>query len=355
MKDIKIMDPYIEITSNCNLRCGHCYNFSGNHNPDKLESRTILLLLKELKEMNIYTVSISGGEPLAHRDYLSILEFSKEIGLSTNLITNGTLIDCDNSKEILRFVDTIQISLDGSNSVTQDKLRGKGSFNKSINAIDIISRLGLSKKVMLKMTVSNLNYLESEEMVSIVKQYDLLGISFSLLHRQGRAADDFYNTNKVAVENLKMLKKKIDILIKENISYKIEKLPVTGGGCSLVGNSINIRPRISASGDVFLCQGFIDKKYSVGNIHNNSLREILQGLKVTELLKILYERFEELKQCQSCIWRRNLCEGGCPAEAIQIHGDINQTDGLCGIRSYFFGKELVNFTIGGTNGNNHRF
>ena len=88
----KIQEPYLEITSKCNLHCRHCYNSSSSENTAHLSRETISTCLEYFSNNNVLDLTISGGEPLLHPDIVNILQDAHERGFRTLLATNGTLL-----------------------------------------------------------------------------------------------------------------------------------------------------------------------------------------------------------------------------------------------------------------------
>ncbi len=129
---MKINDVYIELTSNCNLRCSFCYNHSGDMFKE-LDFNVIKKLIDYLCMQNVKEVFLSGGEPTLYSKIYELIEYldSKEIDI--NLVTNGTLLTKINIQE-LKKIKNFQISLEGLNLST-NVLRGDGTYeliNKNI-------------------------------------------------------------------------------------------------------------------------------------------------------------------------------------------------------------------------------
>ena len=87
---------WINVDSNCNLRCKHC--FIGEtlcESENKLSLIDIQKLAKELKELSTgnLRVVIAGGEPLLRKDIIDIVKAIDDVdGLYPNIITNGLLL-----------------------------------------------------------------------------------------------------------------------------------------------------------------------------------------------------------------------------------------------------------------------
>ncbi|MCE5195419.1 MAG: radical SAM protein [Nitrospiraceae bacterium] len=132
----------LQITDSCNLRCKHCYI----EKPDSMELSThqIKKILHEFQKMQGLRVLITGGEPLIHSNFDTINDLLPDFRIRKVLFSNGLLI----SKKILSKlnVEEIQISIDGLES-GHDALRGKGTFKKAFNALELVLNHGLDASV----------------------------------------------------------------------------------------------------------------------------------------------------------------------------------------------------------------
>jgi radical SAM protein with 4Fe4S-binding SPASM domain len=120
----------LQITSACNLRCGHCY--INNNAREELSPRRVRDVLVEFEEMQGLRVMLTGGEPLLHPGFDEINEMLPDFFLRKVLFTNGILLRKDLLKALK--VDEIQISIDGLEKA-HDAVRGSGAFNSSMQAL----------------------------------------------------------------------------------------------------------------------------------------------------------------------------------------------------------------------------
>lgn len=126
----------IELTSKCNERCIHCYIPHEN----KLYNITDELyysVLKQLSEMNVLNVTLSGGEPMLHPHFIEFLKAAKEYDFSVNILSNLTLLNDDiiNAMKETRL-SSVQVSLYSMNAEHHDYItKLPGSFEKTKNAI----------------------------------------------------------------------------------------------------------------------------------------------------------------------------------------------------------------------------
>ena len=79
-----------EVTDRCNLQCTYCYRDSGNKSILELSEEEAINL--SIGAMQVFHVTISGGEPLLRQDIFRIASTLSEFGIGVYLDTNGTLI-----------------------------------------------------------------------------------------------------------------------------------------------------------------------------------------------------------------------------------------------------------------------
>jgi radical SAM protein with 4Fe4S-binding SPASM domain len=141
----------LQITRRCNLRCRHCY--IGPPEDSELTPDEVEKILGEFETMQGLRVIITGGEPLAHRDFPAINGLLPKYAVRKILATNGTLL----TESILARlnVDEIQISIDGF-TAAHEALRGQGTFKRAMSAIELAISAGFDVSVSTMVHSENL-------------------------------------------------------------------------------------------------------------------------------------------------------------------------------------------------------
>lgn len=156
----------LQITNRCNLRCRHCYIGEGSHQDLSMEQ--IQRVLKEFEEIQGLRLLLSGGEPLLHPLFWEINGILQNQAFRSVLLSNGTLITKEVAKKLR--VHEVQISLDGIKE-GHESLRGKGTFEKTLMAIDHLQEADIRVSVATMIHRKNLS--EFDQLASLLQSKNI--------------------------------------------------------------------------------------------------------------------------------------------------------------------------------------
>ena len=73
----------LEITNRCNFKCVHCFveNRQSPNSHQHLSLDQIRIVLKQAYNMNVFKITITGGEPFLHPQIIEILEEIKKYNI----------------------------------------------------------------------------------------------------------------------------------------------------------------------------------------------------------------------------------------------------------------------------------
>ena len=149
---------YYYVSAECNLRCRHCWIAPQFSNQIKTFLRwdDLRPIFKEAIELGLTDVKLTGGEPLLHPEFASILQGLNSLGLNTLIETNGILLD-EPLAELIKKTNTyVSISLDGSQVSTHENLRGvNGSFDRTVAAAKILQKHDVTFQVIFSLHRGN--------------------------------------------------------------------------------------------------------------------------------------------------------------------------------------------------------
>jgi mycofactocin biosynthetic radical S-adenosylmethionine protein MftC len=175
-----------ELTYRCNLSCVHCLSSSGLADPDELSSREAMALVDELVSMQVFYVNIGGGEPTLRPDFLDLVEYAVSQRLGVKFSTNGTTMTPGRARRYAGFdyLD-IQVSLDGATPETNDPVRGEGTFQAAVRAMDRLAEADFGP-FKLSVVVTRRNAVELDDLLALSSRYGAQ-LRLTRLRPSGRA------------------------------------------------------------------------------------------------------------------------------------------------------------------------
>lgn len=168
---------FLYITEKCQLRCGHCYM------GDRLDRGLVMSYERSVNIMNncrrlgAEYITFIGGESTLHPDLPRMVDHAIDVGYNKiNIDTNGLLVD--RLKRIPpEKLNYIRVSLDGATAETHNKVRGAGTYEKTIQSIKQLVQAGY--KVGITCTIFQFSIHEAPDLLPLA---DELGVSLVNYH-----------------------------------------------------------------------------------------------------------------------------------------------------------------------------
>ena len=339
------------ITSQCNLKCRHCYIEATEAAKDnEMTTADGMAFIDDLVEMKVPVLMFSGGEPLVRPDLFELAAYAVEKGLRIVLSTNGTLID-DFTAQLIKEAgfQYVGVSIDGCEE-THDMFRGeKGAFAAAIAGIRAAKAAG--NRTGVRFTLNSLNKRDLPAVLDLIEQEKIDRFCMYHLVYAGRGGDmknlDVTLDEKREVAQLLIDKAldfdrrgvELEILTTDNhadglylLDYiaktnparvpEVRQLLELHGGCSAGDRMADV----DYLGNVHPCQFWSD--LTLGNVRERKFSEIWNDLEANDgILARLRTKPAQLNaQCGKCSQNR-LC-GGCRIRA-SVDGDIWGDDPAC--------------------------
>jgi len=280
------------VTNKCNLACSYCYGEHSKRNSwIDFTTDELLSMVRSLGKLGTSVLQIQGGEPLLRQDLYPVIKEAKRYRMICDIVTNGTLVHA--RKEVLSLFDRVCVSLDGPREVN-DKNRGEGAFDRCINGIEEILRIGLPLRISSVLTLDTttkdidwlVNYsLKNKILLNFSPFFDFLPCNYA----------DYFRLSKVNDESLRILFRHILKLKEEGaliqfspksylaalnwpFSYSVRKITKENTGRLKLpkcyhGDFVFF---IDADGSLYPCCNFWGRKTL--NIKNEGLKEAILKL-----------------------------------------------------------------------------
>ena len=317
----------IDLTKNCNLSCSFCRQTNESDLPDSMSYEQWASVINQAREMNCKMLALAGGEPLMHRNFISILGLATDVIEEVYVLSNGTLVTQKVAKQLAeKKIKGLQISLDAFDPALHDKIRGKsGTWEKAVGGIRNAIDEGIS--VTIRTTVYKEN---AQEAMPLLEFAHDIGAKIYAIRRvvpTGNGA----NVELLRPDELKMLftgianrAKELDMRLSLGDPFSRflinEESFVEGkvGGCSI---GLNIM-YIAQDGSVLLCPCL---PVYCGDVKKESVRSIWRDAQAFSIARSLRSNLQG--KCGRCKLKFQC--GGCRAYAYYLTGDICGEDGGC--------------------------
>ncbi|MEA5509669.1 arsenosugar biosynthesis radical SAM (seleno)protein ArsS [Crocosphaera sp. UHCC 0190] len=143
----KITVLQINLGKRCNLACNHCHVEAGPKRTEELSPEICQQLIELINRFpQIKTVDLTGGAPEMNYGFRPLVEAAKKAQKEVIVRSNLTIYFEPNFEDLpeyfaknkLRIIASLPCYLEGN----VDKQRGKGVYNESIHAIQLLNKLG---------------------------------------------------------------------------------------------------------------------------------------------------------------------------------------------------------------------
>lgn len=288
---------HIEITSRCNERCIHCY-IPHDNKVSCMDSGMFYDILEQSKKMRLLHLTLSGGEPMLHKDLCDFLRKCRNNNFSISVLSNLTLLDDEIIEEMkANPLLGVQVSLYSMNPEIHDEItQVKGSFEKTKNAILELIDNDIPLQVNCPIMKQNKNCYH--DVISWAKEHKIqVGDDYDLIGQYNHSTQNLdCRLSIIEIESIINEKAKNDPTFIEQIEVEAEKkknITPNDFVCSVCHSSICI----SDNGNVYPCAGW--QGYVVGNIKELPLIEIWKNSPKVNYLRGL--RKKDFPTCIQCV------------------------------------------------------
>lgn len=166
-----LMDP----TSACNCKCKGCWAAEYGHK-SSLSYDEMASVVRQGKKLGTHLYMFTGGEPLIKKkELIRLCEENPDCAFLA--YTNGTLIDDELCKDVLRVGNfAFALSVEGTEE-SNDARRGSGSYQKTIAAMELLKKYGCLFGMSVCYTRENVSFVTSDEFMDKMIS---LGVKFGL-------------------------------------------------------------------------------------------------------------------------------------------------------------------------------
>jgi mycofactocin biosynthetic radical S-adenosylmethionine protein MftC len=310
-----------EVSYACNLSCKHCLSDSGPKRHGELSTVQCFEVIDQLAAAKVFQLNIGGGEPFLRPDFLDLMDYAHQKGIVTCISTNGTLIDDATARRLAKALVYIQVSLDGATAVSNDAIRGRGSYAKVLSALDCLRKQDI--EVSVNTVLTRKSYPELDELVVLAASYGAK-LRVSRFRPAGRGKDAWNDLNITGDQMMAFsdwLGRHLAVSTGDSF-FSVSSEDRRSLGLNMCG-ACKLTCCLSPQGEIFPCAFLQEPEFRAGKLPADRFTDIWSDSPVFASFRQL-----EIKSCESC-HRFDMCHGGCPAIAYHMKNRLGVPDPEC--------------------------
>ena len=272
-KSIGPSHAQIAVTNKCPQNCDYCYNKKRSGVPMDID--VILKTVRELKEMGVFWLGLTGGEPLLNHDIVRIIE-SASVDCTVKLFTTG----CSLTRKLAENIKnaglcSVSVSLDHWKREEHDAVRNyRGAYSQALKAIEIFKSIGgIHVGVSAVISKKMLNSGEVEKFIIFLEE---LGINEAWLSETKPSLEAFWKSSELIMEAEKNTLCKFQDYYNRKSGMTVNYLghfeSAQNFGCNAGHKMVSIDPFGEVSPCVFIPMSF-------GNVKDKSIKDIWSDMR----------------------------------------------------------------------------
>jgi len=267
----------IEINRHCNLRCAFCPVEAAPKPPGFMSRELFELMLQRVVEYGAPELSLNHySEPTLTRDLVERIARAVELGLRVRLHTNASLLDEEKISRLAALGGVqLYVNLPTLDRAEYERVTGTKLFDRVMQNLDLLGK----HRVPTALSINAPRASADETVRAINERFAALfgdSIAWPTDSRAGRMDKTEYASTPSHIGLL--------------------------AGCAYATQQINV----THEGKVFLCCQDYEQEYVLGDLREQSLREIADGERAVELRRWIFG-FDHPPPgflCNTCAWTR---------------------------------------------------
>ena len=321
-----------ELSHRCPLQCPYCSNpLELDERSKEMDTQDWLRVLSEAAALGMHQVHLSGGEPTVRKDLEELVAHCAQVGLYTNLITSGVLLDEKRLRGLKdKGLDHVQVSFQDTDEANADRIGGyAGGHRKKIEVSKLVGKVGLPLTVNAVMHRQNLEH--AEDFIALALELGAQRIEIAQVQYYGWALENraafmptyaqLQKATQVVEAARERLKGKLEIDYVVPDYYATRPKNCMGGW----GRRFMY---VNPSGECLPCHA----AKCITHLRFDSVKE--------HSLAWIWSNSQAFNQYRGVDWMPSLCRecdrreidwGGCRCQAMALLGDAAETDPACSL------------------------
>jgi len=277
-----IEDVSFEILNRCLNCCLHCSSCSSIKGTDIFSLDKIKDIVKQLTEIRVKRICLSGGEPFLHSDLIEIVKYISERNILCDIYSSGVTMTNGliNSISIETFrllkdvgLHRVMFNMQAMDEEIYDNIMGTGG-NQNFLLRSIENAIACEIEVEIHFVPMKQNICQIEKILNYANQVGICQISFLKLVNHGNAKS---NNLELSINDDTTLRKKLADLSSTNKKIRIG-IPLTYGKIIYDCHALIKKIYIKYDGSLYGCEAFKHIAFegvAVPNVYSESISTII--------------------------------------------------------------------------------
>jgi len=312
LNDKEVYPIYVEISPSgaCNHRCTYCALDFMEYKPRFLKTELLKKRLTEMGQLGIKSIMYAGeGEPLLHKDIADIINHTRKAGIDVAITTNGVLLNKELTDSILANVTWIKVSINGVTKGTYAKIHQSNpeDLDKVMKNMAYVAGLKRRKGYACALGMQLLLLPENcDEVIGLAKKARDIGMDYLVVKPYSQ--HPFSKTTKYKnIRYSKYLHLADELAVlntdKFNVIFRINTMKKWDAGAPDYEHcyALPFWAYVDSLGGVWSCSAYLsDGRFRIGNIYQDSLRDIFSSQKRKKLARWAKDKLDTEKCRVNC-------------------------------------------------------
>ncbi len=319
-----------ELTYKCPLQCPYCSNpLDYARYGQELDTEDWRRVLRQARKMGAVQLGFSGGEPLTRQDLPELVQYARELGYYSNLITSGYGLTETKIAQLKQAgLDHIQVSIQASTQELNDHIAGTTSFEHKKQVAHWVKKHGYP--MVLCVVIHRANIHQMPDILAMAEELgaDYLELANTQYYGWAHANRDTLMPTREQFQEAEAIAQayKEKVAGKMKIYYVVPdyyedrpKACMNGWGTTFL--------TIAPDGVALPCHSARELPgLDCPNVKDFSIEDIWHHSKAFNFFRGTDWMREPCRSCDE----KHKDFGGCRCQAYLLTGDMYQTDPVCG-------------------------
>jgi MoaA/NifB/PqqE/SkfB family radical SAM enzyme len=258
----------VGLTNACPQKCAYCYSRGRKGEP--MDTEAILRVVRDLREMGVFWLGFTGGEPLLNRDIVRITEVAAA-DCAVKLFTSGFGLTEELAAGLRDAgLFSVSVSLDHWSEEVHDRGRGfPGAYGTALRAVETFRNVG-GVQVGISSVLSK-ELIRPDKVEEFLRFLSGLGVHEAWLSEAKPSAPAFWSDEFIISEKERCELMRLQDRWNKNGGITVNYLGHFESGSHFGCNAGSKMIYVDAFGEVSPC---VFTPLTFGNVRERSLREI---------------------------------------------------------------------------------